>query len=123
MTQLIRTGFFRDMAHGRASDPSLSDTRSDEPGPHQDAIAAYLAAGHVLIATPGLVKDVLKDARDSATPIGPPHYLTDGRYVWPADVVYYVRTYNLRLPVAFVEHAMARGFVMPSFIDITTLTM
>jgi hypothetical protein len=119
MTKLVRVGFFREMPHGEPSDPSLAAARGDAPQPHQEALAAYLAAGHVYIATPGLTKDVL----DRKTVIGPPSYLTDGTYVWPGDVAHYVRTYNVRLPVAFLEHALARGFTMPASVDRAQLTL
>jgi hypothetical protein len=119
MTKLVRVGFFREMDHGEPSDPSLVAARADAPQPHQEALAAYLAAGHVYIATPGLAKDVL----DRKTVIGPPSYLTDGTYVWPGDVAHYVRTYNVRLPVAFLEHALSRGFTMPASVDRAQLTL
>lgn len=119
MTKLIRVGFFREMPHGEPSDPSLVAARADSPGPHQDAIAAYLQAGHLYIATPGLAKDVF----DRRTVIGPPSYLTDGTYVWPGDAAHYVRTYNVRLPPAFLEHALAHGFSMPAAIDLSALQL
>jgi hypothetical protein len=119
MTKLIRVGFFREMPHGEAGDPSLADARAGAPAPQQDALAAYLAAGHVYIATPGLAKDVL----DRKTMIGPPSYLTDGTYVWPGDAAYYVRTYNVRLPAAFTEHVSARGFKVPPAVDLSTLQL
>ena len=119
MSKLIRAGFFREMPHGEASDPSLSASRGDAPGPHQEAIAAYLDAGHLFIATPAPTPDVL----DRKKLIGPPHYLTDGEFVWPGDAAHYVRTYNVRLPTSFVEHIMANGFAMPSGVDVTTLKL
>lgn len=119
MVKLNRAGFFREMPHGEPSDPSLVATRADAPGPHQDAIAAYLEAGHLYIATPAPTPDVL----DRKKLIGPPHYLTDGEYVWPGDAVHYVRMYNVRLPTAFVEHIMANGFTVPSGVDVTTLKL
>jgi hypothetical protein len=119
MTKLIRVGFFREMRHGDQGDPSLAEARGSEPGVHQDAIAAYLAAGQVMIATPGIAKDVI----NGKTVIGSPSYLTDGVYVWPADVAYYVKTYNVRLPTEFLEHAMANGFKAPTGIDVKSLKL
>jgi len=34
--ELQRTGFFREMPHGRAADPSLADARKATPSPHED---------------------------------------------------------------------------------------
>lgn len=119
MPKLVRVGFFREMRHGEPSDPSLAEARADAPGAHQAELAAYLAAGQVYIATPGVAKDVI----DGKTMIGPPSYLTDGTYVWPGDAAYYVKKYNVRLPAAFVEHALARGFKMAGPVDLSTLEL
>lgn len=117
MTKLQRVGFFREMSHGDPTDPSLADARADTPGPHQESVVAYLEAGHVYIATPGMAVDVL-----DGTPIGPPHYLTDGSHVWPGDAAHYVRRYNVRLPAAFVEHVISGG-VVPSTVDLAQLRL
>jgi len=119
MTKLIRVGFFREMPHGEPTDPSLKAERKDVAAPHQDKLAAYLEAGHLYIATPSPTKDVL----DGRTLISPPHYLTDGRYVWPGDVAHYVRTYNVRLPIAFLEHVVANGFAVPASLDVSQLAL
>jgi hypothetical protein len=118
MPKLIRVGFFREMRHGEPDDPSLAALRSPTPGPHQVDLARYLDAGHVLFATPGFATDVL----DGTTRIGPPHYLTDGQYVWPGDAAHYVRTYNVRLPDEFVAHVVASG-APPATVDLATLTL
>lgn len=119
MTKLIRVGFFREMPHGESTDPSLAAARADAPGPHQDAVLKYLEAGQLFIATPSPTKDVL----DGRTLIGPPHYLTDGTYVWPGDVAHYVRRYNVRLADPFVDHVVARGGAVPSGVDVRTLKL
>lgn len=119
MTKLTRVGFFKEMPHGQPTDPSLAAARADAPAPQQDAVARYLEAGHLFIATPRPAVDVF----DKRTLISPPHYLTDGRFVWPGDLAHYVRTYNVRLPAAFVEHIMAGGFAMPGGVDVSKLQL
>ena len=119
MTKLIRVGFFREMPHGEPTDPSLADARADAPAPHQDAVVGYLEAGHLYIATPSPTKDVI----DRRTLIGPPHYLTDGRHVWPGDVAHYVRTYNVRLSDEFVDHVVASGGKVPPGVDVRGLKL
>src|SRR5215211_1156339 len=116
MTELQRTGFFREMPHGEPTDPSLAEARSAAAGPHEDRIAAYLEAGHVYVATPGYTRDVF----DGSQRIGPAHYLTDGRYLWPGDLAHYVRTYHVRVAAPFVEHMMASGWKVPSDVDVST---
>jgi len=119
MTELQRTGFFREMPHGEPTDPSLADARNAAPSPHEDRIAAYLDAGHVCIAAPGLTHDVL----DTGKRIGPPHHRTDGRFVWPGDLAHYVRTYHVRLEGPFIEHMLANGWTVPADVDVAALAL
>jgi hypothetical protein len=119
MTKLQRVGFYRQMPHGEPTDPDITAASADVAGPDEEALASYLDAGHVYIATAGIVTDVV----DGRTPIGPAHYLTDGTYVWPGDVAYYVRTYHLRLPDGFVDHARSNGWAVPASTDLSQLQL
>lgn len=119
MIELHRTGFFREMPHGIAADPSLAEARNPTASHHEDRIAEYLEAGHVYMATPGVTHDAL----DPATQIGPPHLLTDGRFIWPADLAYYVRTYHVRLDGELLEHMMASGWEVPHELDLAELAL
>jgi hypothetical protein len=119
VTELVRTGFFREMRHGDPTDPSLADARQATASPHDDRIAAYLDAGHVYIATPGFTQDVF----DPSVRIGPPHYLTDGRFVWPGDLAHYVRSYHARLDGRFLEHMLSNAWTVPGDVDIAALTL
>jgi hypothetical protein len=119
MTELQRIGFFREMPHGEPTDPSLTVAGRVAPAPHEGRIAAYLDTGHVCFATPGYTRDVL----DPRVRIGPPHYLTDGRFLWSADLAHYVRTYHVRLDGRFVEHMLANGWTVPAELDIATLAL
>lgn len=119
MTKLIRVGFFSEMPHGDPEDPSLAEACADAPAPNQDELAAYLEAGHVYIATPGFGKDVL----NGGARIPSPHYMTDGKHVWPGDVAHYVRTYHVRLPQEFVDEVAAAGFTVPADVDVTQLKL
>jgi hypothetical protein len=109
-TELVRVGFFREMRHAEPSDPALAAARRDDADPDEAAIAAYLDAGHVMVASPGATKDVL----DPAKRTGPPHYMTDGRYLWPGDVAHYVRTYHVALPADFIDHMRSNGWRVPA---------
>ncbi len=118
--RLIKIGFFQDLDHGDIDGPSLEAKRADQPAPDEDRLAAYLDAGHLYIASPGFVEDMISD---DEIMIGPPHLLTDGIYVWPGDLPYYVRTYHVRLPTAFVAHARANSFAMPADVDPSSLKL
>jgi hypothetical protein len=119
MTKLRRVGFFNEMPHGDPTDPSLAVSREATADADELLLANYLEAGAVYIATPGLAVDVL----DGQTPIGPPNYLTDGLFVWPSDAPYYVRTYHVRFPTEFIEHARANGWLVPPRIDLLPLQL
>ena len=120
--RLIKIGFFRDLDHGDISDFALEDRTADAAAPDEERLANYLASGHLYRESTETARDMLADDPDDA-PIGPAHLLTDGRYVWPADLAYYVRRYHVRLPPAFVIHVRKNDFRSPSQIDVDHLTM
>lgn len=119
MTTLERTGFFREMAHGEPSDPSLVAARMAGPVSDHAQIAAYLDAGHVYIATPGPALDVF----DPDHQIDPPHLRTDGRFLWPGDLAYYVRTYRVRVDPALSDHMRAGGWTVPGDVELGALQL
>jgi hypothetical protein len=119
MTTLQRVGFYRQMHHGEPTDPDITTASAAAAGPDEELLASYLDAGHVYIATPRIVTDVI----DGQTLIGPAHYLTDGTYVWPGDVAYYVRRYHVRLPDGFVDHARSSGWAVPASVDLSGLDL
>jgi hypothetical protein len=129
---LIGVGFFREMYHGDTTGPSLEVARQREPIPEEEALATYLDSGHLFRrAVPLSVTHAFMDPpagdstydrlADDSIDIGPPHLLTDGVYVWPADLPYYLRTYHVRLPRAFIVHAKRNGWHVPSNVDIASL--
>ncbi|WP_051274888.1 hypothetical protein [Cellulomonas sp. URHD0024] len=105
MTQLERIGFFRELRHGRADGPSIHDAIREPMRPSdREAVAAYLEAGAVLVATSERADDVLDPTRQAVSPI---NRLTDGVYVWSQDLAYYVRTYGAAVPDDLVARANA----------------
>ncbi|WP_233104237.1 hypothetical protein [Haliangium ochraceum] len=117
---LLKVGFFRELDHGDHQGPSLEHDKAESAAPDEERIAAYLDAGHLYIAATGFVEDWFAD---DEVVIGPPHLLTDGVYVWPADLPYYVRNYHVRLPKAFTIHVAGNDYTMPKHVDIATLKL
>lgn len=110
MKQLQPVGFFRELAHGDPHGPSLKDNIADLPQEHEAEIVHYLQHGILYIATPGIAYDVLsKTARPSTAP----HMLTDGTWVWPADLAYYVYQYHCRLPSVFIDDMRSHNWRLP----------
>lgn len=120
-SSLIKIGFFRELDHGDGNAPSLEESRADTAIADEERIAAYLAAGHVLVESSDEARDWL--AEDPDVVIGPPHTLTDGTYAWPADLAHYVRTYHVRLPRHFILHIRRNGFQVPASVDLASLTL
>ncbi|MEO6771602.1 MAG: hypothetical protein ABI467_01085 [Kofleriaceae bacterium] len=107
MTLLTRVGFFRELRHGQADGPKLSEAIGPTAGIHDSALVEYLKSGVALMVAPGIVRDVLAPG---AGPIGSLSILTDGTYARPSDLEHYVAVYHARLPVEFVTHAAEHGW-------------
>ena len=110
MKRLRPVGFFRELDHGMPGGPSITDSRSGEAHTDETKIISYLSGGHLLIATPGVVRDVFSP---DGPLIGSPHVMTDGDWAWPRDLPYYVQRYHVALPGDFVEHMRRNGWDVP----------
>lgn len=73
----------------------------------------YLRSGVIAIASPGIVKSVL----DESKVIGTPSWRTDGVWVWPDTLAYYVEAAGVRLPPAFIRRIRDNGFIVPAVGD------
>lgn len=102
-------GFFRELPHGLANEPSLKNAIRDTAGEHEEDVVRYLESGVVFIASPGIVRDVLNERG----PIGSGTVHTDGVWAWPDDLAYYVSHYHVALPKDFVAHAERNHWKAP----------
>ncbi len=116
---LIKIGFFKELDHFDVNDFSLEEVVSDTPQADEEKLVSYLESGVRYRASEQLVEDVLGDG---SVEIGPAHLLTDGVYVWPADLPYYVRKYHARLLTSFSLHAKRNGWRVPTDVEITSKT-
>jgi hypothetical protein len=100
--------------------PSLRDRVSDTPQPAESQVLSYLGQGVDcgLYNDPGMLYDVLQPGKRIDMSLyrewvpeprrRHPHImLTDGAWVWPGALIYYVVVYHLQLPEAFLQHAAA----------------
>jgi hypothetical protein len=111
-----RIGFFRELPHGDEHGRSIHDARGGLAATDR-AVAGYLAGGTAVAATGGLAAvDVL--AGDGRT-TGAVELLTDGHWVWPSDLAYYVEHYAVDVPAEFLVHARAHGWQCPRVDDET----
>src|SRR4051812_6811294 len=108
-----KAGFYRELAHGDAEGPSLEQAvgKGEYDGPE---LVAYLQAGEPLATTGELIDDVLDGAN---TGIAVLEVLTDGEWVYPSDLAYYVEQYQVELPVGLLQRAAQRGYQVPELDD------
>ncbi|GAA3126889.1 hypothetical protein [Streptosporangium carneum] len=102
-------GFFRELGHGAPDGQSLHVVRGK--GAYEvGEVAGYLRGADVVAASAGAAYDVLSD---DPTPIGGLNIHTDGEWVWPSDLAFYVEKYNVELPEELVTR-IKESFGVPS---------
>lgn len=67
----------------------------------------FLRGGGVVLRAPGLRADRLDSKAPAAVPLG---YLSDGEWIWPLELAYYLEIHDLLPEDALLEHARGRGF-------------
>jgi len=111
MKKLKKVGFYKELDHGDSDGDSLNNSINKLCHEKLESILLYLQSAKLLIASPGLVEDVL----DNGNIIGALSIFTDGEWSWPSDLAYYVENYRVGLPSAFVEHMEAVGWKVAEF--------
>jgi hypothetical protein len=107
---LRKVGFFRELRHGDPDGPSLEMARSQLGLSERSRIALYLRGGGVVATTGTLVGDYF-DRRASG--VATAEVRTDGIWVWPADLAFYVEKYGVGLPSEFLQHMEGQEFEPP----------
>lgn len=67
----------------------------------------FLRGGSVVIRSPGLREDRLDPSRAPAVPFG---YLTDGSWIWPMELAYYLERHRVLPQAELHEHIRANEF-------------
>ena len=93
-------GYFKEMPHGNSTCPSIKDYIGKEDISLIEKICTYLTSGVAIAVSPGVVHDVIDPDKGVA---GSPTAFTDGTWVWPGDLAYYVKNYRLKLADEFVK--------------------
>ena len=97
---IISTGYFKEMPHGKDNSPSIKEVIGKEQKEYIDKIYEYLSSGIILVTSPGVATDVIKP---DVGEIGTISAMTDGIWLWPSDLAYYVKKYGVKLPEEFIE--------------------
>lgn len=111
---LKRQGFYKEMPHAEATDPSISDYIGKNIA-YKKEICQYLQNGFVLAACGEVSKDILHPENGIA---GTPDDMTDGKNIWPGDLAYYVMNYDLQLNKEFVDYMLSHNWSVPNDIQI-----
>ncbi len=97
---LTSVGYYKEMPQGKESDPSIYEFINRGEPQLKEKICAYLDEGIVVIVCPGVTRDIVDE---NAGPTGTGSACTDGTWLWPDDLSYYVSKYNISIPEAFLE--------------------
>ena len=112
---LKRVGFFREVREVLREDvrglPSIREAVRATGDPDEGRILAYLRRGICLWACGGVMPDVIAPSPHVRTS---PDYLTDGVWLWPGELAYYVANYHVELPSEFVADMRQNGWVVPA---------
>lgn len=103
---LKKVGFFFELsADARRS--QLESLRPTVPHSREQDIVGYLSAGKNVGVIPLTQFDDLTDPPKS---LGEIVLVSDGEWIWPSSVTYYVQTYHIDLPEQFVEHMSSHNW-------------
>nr|WP_199441853.1 TNT domain-containing protein [Umezawaea beigongshangensis] len=95
---------------GAGPDGRPSVNRPPVPEQERDALLDYLDHAPVVVAGRGFDADVLDHAVPLVVPVA---FQTDGHWIWPAAVGYYLRTYGIPPENDLVERIRSVGHRLP----------
>ena len=99
--KLINVCNFKEMPYTTNKNAdTIKNHLSKSPINNKNEIINYLRSGICLAACTGFTKDVLDDTKMS----GIPNSMTDGKYHWYEDIIYYIDKYNMMPPKDFIEY-------------------
>ncbi len=104
-----RVGFFFEQSV-KNQQRLLDSLRCNVGHPREDEIVQYLNSG----VDAGVAMIVEHDyLQEPPVALGEATLKTDGEWVWPASLTYYVREYHISLPQDFVEKMQINGWSVP----------
>ncbi|WP_433397209.1 hypothetical protein [Streptomyces sp. CA-146814] len=113
MNRMEMIGFFREMAPGSSLEifrESIQDRARNQAAYPKAEVQGYLESGHPIFDIMETTLDVMKG---SFRVPGGSSLVSDGRFVWRADLSAYIETYNIDLPPHFISFVVENGFSVP----------
>ncbi|WP_238013765.1 hypothetical protein KZZ52_15545 [Dactylosporangium sp. AC04546] len=86
--------------------PGFTGRRESLAGPERDLVLAFLAGGSPVLAASARMADVL----DNTPAVVPMACRSDGAWVWPDGVSYYLRVHAVAPEDDFLQHIRAAGY-------------
>lgn len=80
--------------------------RSEDPELRRQ-ILGFLSGGSFVLRSPGLREDRLDPSRKNVVPLG---YRSDGEWIWPQEMAYYLEQHGILPQEEFQEHMRAKGY-------------
>jgi hypothetical protein len=87
---------------------------SPVPAGEIERVLAYLEQAPLALAARGFDTDAVDASRGAAVPMT---FQTDGEWIWPGAVAYYLRTHGIPPEPDLLAHMRARGFALPEVDD------
>lgn len=73
----------------------------------KDQVLRFLSGGGFVLQAPVLREDRLDPTRTEVVPLG---YVSDGDWIWPLEMSYYLEQHDILPEDEFLEHMRAQGF-------------
>jgi hypothetical protein len=110
---VLRVGFYIELNPDNPGifKGSIRDAVGDLPGDNEEDLIAYLENGIRLVDIMEAEPDVIAGDQYIS---GSSSVLTDGEWIWRADLTYYLRRYHLHLDEEFLNHARGRSYKVQS---------
>ena len=102
--QVKRVGFYE-------SAEEVSALAETAPRAWETLALRYLQQGTTVLASPSWGRDLLDPRAGNTCQYA---VLTDGTWVWPNDLAYYLRTYHVVLPEEFLDHMATCDWTVPA---------
>ncbi|MFB4301418.1 hypothetical protein [Actinomadura sp. NTSP31] len=93
-----------------AADGAPVVQRPDVPADQREPLVRYLEQSPIVLAARSFDSDLFDPQRAAKVPLT---FHTDGAWVWPGAVGYYLRAHGVAPEPALVEHIRSRGFRIP----------
>ncbi len=81
--------------------PSIKEM-INKPIKEKETVIKYMRSCKVTSASPAIITDLINPNIKFAELCS----MTDGKYAWRSDVIYYVEKYDMELPEEFIKHVL-----------------